>query len=371
MKRKIVKAVFSIVLFLACVTSTLGQVRQERDFNKSFQIPEDGKIEIINKYGEIIVRTWDSDSVRFDVLVRAEGRNSDVVNKSMQRVDIKFRKVGRVVSAVTEVSKGRGFFGNVASEVSGVMGSNKLKINYEVWLPEGVLLSVENKYGDVYLADMDAKVDIDVSHGDIKAGDISKSLNLKHSYGKTSFGKVESIIGTLRSSESYFEEVNSINIESGSSDIRIDKASKTQFNSRNDEIVLLDVFEVMCEGSFTDLTAELIRGSARLDFSYGDIYLSRIEKNFNTIDITGKSTDINLILNQASYIKTFIKGPEEKMILPNSMLLMKKELFDDGRISLSGDVGNTNTEHSQLVINAEDGELIIAIKETSLFSDRD
>lgn len=365
------RAVFNILFVLGVVGTLVGQVRQERDYNKVFEAPKDGKVEVINKYGEIIIRTWKSDSVRFDVLVRAEGRNSDAVNKSMSRVDIKFRKVGSVISAVTELSSGRGFFGNVMNEVSGLTGSNKLQIDYEIWMPEGLLLSVENKYGDVYLSDLKSKVDIDVSHGDIKAGNLSQLLNLKHSYGKASFGKINESIIVLRGSEIHFEEAKSLNFESGSSEIRVDKVGKAQFNSRNDKIHLLDVQEVMCEGSFTNLTADLIRGSARLDFSYGDIYLSRIVKDFNSIDITGKSTDINLILNQASFIKTFIKGPEDRMILPNSMLLMKKELFDDGRISLSGDVGNTNTDHSQLIIDADGGELIIAIKETSLFSDRD
>ncbi len=359
-----------LLTFLACY-SLLGQVRQERDLNRTFLSSENGKVEIINKYGEVIVRTWESDSVRFDVLIRAEGKNSDVVNKSMNRVDVRFRKVGGVISAVTEVSKGRGVFSGVLSEVEGVMGNNKLKINYEIWIPEGVLLSVENKFGDVYLTDLDAKVDLDVSHGDIKAGNFSESLNLKHSFGKASFGKVNDAILTLRGSEIDFEEAFSLNLESGSSEIRVDKAGKIQFNSRNDKIRLLDVKEVLCEGAFTDLTIDRLRGSSRLDFSYGDIYLSRIDKDFKNIDITGKSTDINLILDQASYIKTFIKGPEDRMILPNSMLVMQKEQFEDGKVSLSGDVGNTNINHSQLIIDADGGELIVSIKETSLFTEKD
>ena len=363
------KAVFNILIIFVLVSPLVGQVRQERDFNQVFATKTNDRVEIINKYGEVIVRTWDSDSVRFDVIVRAEGKNSDVVNKSMERVDVRFRKVGSIISAVTSVSKGRGFFSNVVSEVEGVMGSNKLKIDYQIWMPKGVLLSVENKFGDVYLSDLSNKVDLDVSHGDIKAGDLSESLNLKHGFGKASFGKINDAVVSLRGSEIEFEEATTLNFESGSSEIRIDKVASIQFNSRNDKIRLMDVDDVLCEGSFTDITIDRLRGSSRLDFSYGDIYLSKIDKDFNSIDITGKSTDINLILNQASFIKAFIKGPEDRMILPNSMLLMKKEIFEDGRISLTGDVGNTNIDHSQLIVNAEGGELVVSIKETSLFTE--
>jgi len=349
----------------------MGQVRQERDFDKTFVSGQNDRVQIVNKYGEVIVRTWDSDSVKFDVLVRAEGKNREVVNRSMDRVDIRFRKVGSIISAVTSVSKGKGFFGGVVSEVEGVMGNNKLKIDYQIWLPKGVLLSIENKFGDVYLTDLTNKVDLDVSHGDIKAGDLTESLNLKHSFGKASFGIIGDAIVSLRGSEIDFEEAQSINFESGSSEIRIDKVSNAQFNSRNDKIRLLDAHEVLCEGSFTDLIIDRLRGSSRMDFSYGDIYLSRIDKDFNSIDITGKSTDINIILDQASFIKTFIKGPEDRMVLPNSMLVMQKDQFQDGRISLTGDVGNTNVDHSQLIVDADGGKLVVSIKETSLFTGKD
>ncbi|MEO9483296.1 MAG: hypothetical protein ABJG47_07620 [Ekhidna sp.] len=366
------KKCFNILLTLIVVSPLLAQVRQERDFKRSFAVPENAKVEVISKYGEVIIRTWDLDSVRFEVVVRAEGKNTSTVSKSMSRVDVKFRKVGSVISAVTEIGSSGGIFGNVINEVGGALGSNKLKVDYQVWMPKGVMLSVENKYGDLYMADLDGRVNIEVSHGDIKANSISSTLNLKHSFGKSSFGKLNNGMFVLRGSDMTIDEATDLNIESGSSEIRVDKIDRIQLNSRNDKIHLLDANEIMCEGSFTNLTSDLLRGSARLDFSYGDIYLSRIVKDFNSIDITGKSTDINLILNQASYIKTYIKGPEDQMILPNSMLTMQKETFsDDGRISLSGFVGNTNTRHSQLILEADGGELIVAIKETPIFVDKD
>lgn len=366
------KKCFNLLIALLLTSPLVSQVRQERDFKRSFAIAEDSKVEVVSKYGEVIVRTWALDSVRFEVLVRAEGKNASMVSKSMSRVDIRFRKVGKVVSAVTEISKGSGLFGNLVSEVEGVIGSSRLKVDYQVWLPENVMLSVENKYGDLYMASMENQVDLNVSHGDIKATDIAKTLNLKHSFGKSSFGEIADGILTLRASEIQIDKATDLNIESGSSEIRVDDIEQIQLNSRNDKIYLLKAQQVMCEGSFTNLTTDFLTGAARLNFSYGDIYLGRIAKDFNNIDITGKSTDINLILNQASYIKTFIKGPEQRMILPNSMLAMQKELFaDEGVISLSGFVGNTNTRHSRLNVNADGGELIVAIKETPIFVDRD
>lgn len=350
----------------------IGQVRQERDYERAYAVPDNAKVEIVSKYGEVIIQTWDLDSIKFEVVVKAEGKNSSAVRKSMERVDVRFRKVGSIISAITQVSSGSGFLGNIMNEVEGVVGpNNKLQVDYEVWIPENVDLSIENKFGDVYLADLSGKVDLNVSHGDIKANHLYNYVNLKHSFGKSSFGNLNEGMVTLRGVDMKVEKAKQLNFESGSSEIIIEDVNRVQFNSRNDKIFLSNVEEVTCEGSFTNLDADYISGSARLDFSYGDIYLSKINRDFTSIDITGKSTDINLILNQASYIKARIKGPEDKMVLPNSMLLMQKDQLEDGMIALNGEVGNTNTRHSQLNIEAEGGELIIAIKDTPIFTDRD
>lgn len=361
-----------IFLCMMLCSVAMGQVRQERDFKKSFSIERSGKVEIRSKYGEVIVRAWDKDSVKFDVVVKAEGKSTDAVQKSMRRVDIQFRKVGKIITASTDVQSVGGLLGNLTSQLEDVVGNHQLLINYQVWLPKDILLSVENKYGNIYLTDLTNKVEITLAHGDLKTGDIHDHLTLDHNYGKSSFRSIGTGTITLRGAEMQVDEAGDLNVESGSSEIRIDKVKRTRFNSRNDKISIREAREVVCEGSFTDLTLELLQENALLHFSYGDIYLARIDKEFSNIDITGKSTDINLILDQASFIKTFIKGPEERMILPNSMLTMKKQRFEsEGLISLSGEVGPPNSRHSDLRVSAEGGELVISIKETPLFSERD
>ena len=90
------------------------------------------------------------------------------------------------------------------------------------------------------------------------------------------------------------------------------------------------------------------------------------------VSIVGKSTDINLVLDQASYFKSRIEGPEERMVLPNSMLTLQRQELDDGKsISLNGFVGNTNSKVGDLSVIAKGGKLIVAIQETPIFSKQD
>ncbi|MFY0687694.1 MAG: hypothetical protein JXQ90_11045 [Cyclobacteriaceae bacterium] len=368
-------ATFSL-LFLSLLA--FGQeVKIEKTFDESFYINRTDKVNVTNKYGEIVINTWFADSVKIVVRATAEGKNQDMAAREMERVEIEMRKVGSHVYAETKFvqpASRKGFFGEIISQVEevskSVVGTDRIAVDYEIWIPVDQSISIENKFGDIYLPTMEGVVNLTSSHGNIRGDRVEGELILRHSFGKSSFDFVRDGDITLRGADSKIGNAETLMFESSSSEIRVGKVDQVQFNSRNDKYDFEEVNDMIGEGVFTDLKVEMLLTEARLDFNYGEIFLTRVEKFFNRLEINGKSCDINLILDQASYISTRISGEMDKMILPNSMLGMKKEELDEERISLSGHVGNTNTEASELNVNAESGNLIISIKETDIFTHR-
>lgn len=368
---------FSGLLIGPSTESTAQSVKMEKDYDRSFHAPAGSRFDLVNKYGEVIVRTWEMDSIRILVNVRAEGRTSEAVRKNIDKIDIAFRRVGSLISATTEVSSGRsGFFKELLADVDdyskSIFGNGKLTVTYDIWMPEKVDLSIENKFGNVYLSSLSGEVSIDLAHGDLKADDLGEELSLKHSFGKSNIETLRNGTFILRGAELKLDRAEMVNIESSSSEIDLGTVAYVQFNSRNDKIVLGEAKDVIGEGVFTDFDSDMIRQSARLDFRYGDIYINRIERDFKSINILSESADINLILDQASYINTSIVGREDKMILPNRMLTMQKEERpEEGTIRLAGYVGNTQESFSDLNVKMDGGKLIIAIQELPLFSEKD
>ncbi len=348
----------------------------EKNYDRSFLLLRGDQIEVKNKYGEIIVNTWYRDSVRFKVVLKAQGKNQAAVNKMMNRIDINMRKIGGLASAVTDVERrGGGFLGDLVDDLEGysksAFGGNKFTVNYEIWVPEDVDMELENRFGNVYLSNLLGNVDIEVAHGDIRGNRIEKSLDLKHSFGKSTFEYINDGTFKLRGVELEIDEAQKLTFESSSSEIQLESCKNLQFDSRNDKFYIEFLENVQGQGSFTDFTVDRLAQAARLDFSYGDIYLRRIDQNFGRVDLNGKSTDINVVLDQASYFRTTIEGPEERMILPNSMLTLQREELEDKSILLNGYVGNTNSDVGEFNVAARGGKLIVAIEETPIFTKQD
>ncbi len=369
--------VYSYMLLITTLLSAQN-VRIEKSFDQSFYIGEQARLDITNKYGEVIVHTWYNDSIRIKVEVIAEGKSQDIVNKEMRRVDVDLRKIGTIVSGATKFDQGksRGILADLVDQVTdyskSVIGGNRVSVDYEIWVPEEVDISIDNKFGDIYLSTLAGVVSIDLSHGDLRGNKISNELMLKHSFGKHTFDYIDDGNLTLRGIDSKISGGGKLDFESSSSEISLGVVKEVHMISRNDKYFMDEVTDLIGEGTFTDLNLDYAAEDIRLDFDYGDIFLSRINKDFGKIEINGKSCDINMILDQASYINTsIVGGPEDQMYLPNSMLVLKKEILEEGIISLNGFVGNTNTTHSRLDIKSDGGELIISIKETDIFTNRD
>lgn len=371
--RQMKKLLYCSTLLLA--GSGIAQVKMEKDFEESFSVTPDNKIEISNKYGEVIIRVWDEDRVKISAIVIAQGRSQDVVNKTMNRVDVVMRKVGQLVTADTKIERGGGSFKDLVSGVEdyskSLFGKQKLIVNYEIWMPRNIDLSINNKYGDVFLATLSGAVDLTLAHGDLKANRIEGRLDMEHSFGKSSFDFIEQGRFTLRGSETTIDEAGRLNFRSSSSKLWISNAQSIKLDSRNDKVSISGVSEVVGIGRFTELEAERITMNVDLEFSFGEILLSQIDPKFETIELTGTSTDINLILNQASYIRASIKGDEDRMIVPNSMMSLTRYLDEEkGVVTLTGMVGYTNDFESTLNLEANKGDVIISIKETPIFTDR-
>ena len=167
------KKIFLGFSLLMATVVAFGQVKMEKDYDESFPVESGNKVEISNKYGEVIIRSSSDNQVRVVAKVTARGRNQEVVNKTMRRVRFDMRKVGQMITVSTDIEKRGGtfteFFQGVEDYSKTLFGNNqKLTVNVEVWMPENIDLTISNRYGDIYLTSLTGDLDITLAHGDIR-----------------------------------------------------------------------------------------------------------------------------------------------------------------------------------------------------------
>jgi hypothetical protein len=138
------------------------------------------KLLIDNRYGKVIINTWNKNEVKVDIEIKAETNNDAETQKLLDGVQISDSKNGNLVSFVTNINNEW----NAGMSWNGGHKIRKIEINYTVYMPSRISLEVSNKYGATELPDLQGKIVINSSYGSLLAKSLTNTDNqIKVRYG--------------------------------------------------------------------------------------------------------------------------------------------------------------------------------------------
>lgn len=320
-----------------------------KTITKSFLVPKEGSIRIVNKYGPIVINTWNKDSLNLKIVITAWGKSSKNVDKMMSRVDFDFNQSSRYLELKTVLDRSSGFFAEIWNNIGDysktLLSQNKLKIEYTITMPEGLDLEIENKFGDIYFQDYSGKLKINLSHGNIHAARLSQ-LQMGLSFGNANIKSIRDADLTLKATECDFLVIGSGEISSSSSEILISEAGFLKIDSRSDRrFVVRKADEIQGTSTFSKIVIGSIADDFRMDFSYGDLKMGPVISGFSSIDIRGSNTPISIEFDKDVSTFLYLEGREDRIKLFGIDGLEKKYLKENENIiSLSG-----NTAHGTII----------------------
>jgi len=164
----ILKYSFTLILLGAFTLAMAGdgKGKYERVIQDNQEINLDGKVRLSNKYGKIDIQTWDKPMVDVSVVITVVAKSQEKADATFDRIAINFSGDGNNYSAETDINSKSGAWwawwnGNSSDEFS---------IDYTVRMPTGCRLSVNNKYGDVFLDELNNDLNLEIKYGNFDIG---------------------------------------------------------------------------------------------------------------------------------------------------------------------------------------------------------
>jgi hypothetical protein len=236
-----------------------------KNYSKSYPVDANDALVINNRYGNVIVNTWDKSEIKVDVTIRVTADDQDQAQKMLDNVSISDAKDGSTVAFRTNIGehKSRGWFSMFDSDND---ASNKMEINYTVFMPAKNELVIDNRYGGIVLPDLDGKVTINSAYGNFSAKSLSSQSAIRVKYGTT---KIENL-GTAALDVSF-------------STLDIGSVDKLELNI-----------------SYGNGPAKIgkIRETGSINIKYGDgLQIADIQKNMKSLAINSSYTDVRLGLS--------------------------------------------------------------------------
>jgi len=352
--KALIYSIFLVLLGPAVWAGTIDNKTDKdykKEIHKEYSIDSDGTVKLNNRYGDINIRTHNKNQVIIDVTISTDAPNESRAEELFDRINIDFSNSSDYVSAKTEI-------GDHGSRWWKSMwkGNNNIEfdIHYEVYVPSGVKLDIENRYGDVYLPDMDNDLSLELKYGDAQIGNLSGDLEFDISYGNASINDVEDIRIDIGYGDVDINSAKQIQMESKYSDIRIEEADYLDLESKYDDFRIgtigtiknegkydefdikhVDVFEI--DTKYTDIEIRDLGKSGLFDTGYGSIDIDNALPSLENFDVEGRYTNISLTISNGFEIE--FEGDYVKPRFRDSINYTKKD-DDDNSVYIKGSHGS-------------------------------
>lgn len=224
---------------------------KRRTIDKTYKVTRADLLNIENEFGKVHINTWDKNEMHVKVEIIARAGSESKAQEVLNNIKVTESREGNTIAFRTNIPPMR---------ISG--NSNKgFEVNYTISMPEGNPLTVKNTFGDVYLATLKGKANINVKHGSFRCdrlGNTSNIVKLTYASGACTF-------------------INGGNMDIAYADMNVREANNLHGTARYSDFKVGSLGEIM-----------------EMDVKYGSFKVDNISRNIRKIAFDGNFTPISL-----------------------------------------------------------------------------
>ena len=283
MRKKIILGMFFVVIALQTIYAQQYEKKVHRSFEKSGIM----ELDITNKYGNIEITDHGDDFVTIDAVITVTNANERKASEILSKIDIIISQEGTKLKVQTTFAK------NISGNFS---------INYIINIPSDRNLTINNKYGNVVLQDLNGNGKFEIAYGNFTCGSLNSTIaNIELAYGKADIKTFNTLNINAKYSKIYLDSGNNIDLISSYSDIETGKLGSLKIDAKYGGIKINEIDRLLAESRYTNYTISLLNESFTLTSGYGTILVNKVNHQFKDINITNTYGSISLGLNNVSY----------------------------------------------------------------------
>lgn len=337
------RLLFLWAMMLGTTVASAQNLTDSRSVSKRFNASRETTLEVVNKYGKIQVVTWEKDSVAVDVDIYLTESSTAKLKKLKEDVKIDFTGTKTYIIAKTVIDSERG---RIASEIKSIgntiSGTNKkVEINYMVFVPAYMDVVLTNKFGDIYMDDLEGQVDIDLSNGVLKANSLKGNSSISLSFANGMIKSLGSSTMKLSYSDLVLNEAGQLDLDSKSSKLNVDSVNVVKISSRRDKLYFKKVEYLYGKSNFSTVWVYDFLRESDVYMKYGKLTIEHIMPGFSKVFVESDYTDITLMFDlQASFGFDILHHRKSVLRLPESKSLDEESFDGDDLYKTVGRVGS-------------------------------
>lgn len=279
-----------IILFVGLVVSFAQAAEYTKTIHAGYVTSQVTDLKVTNKFGTIEINDWGGDSVTVDVTITVESISENTANSLLDQIDIDITRTGGLVRAETDIT-------------DNFRTTQNFSVDYVVNIPKDRNLSINNRFGDLVLNELEGTGDFEIAYGNITAGTINspEPTILDLSYGKADIETINQLSAEVSYSKVNIGNGETLNLDSKYSGLNFETLGSLDLESKYDEVSIELADNISAESKYTNYDIEKLSNSIVLDTEYGTVQIDEVNNGFQNIDISNNYGGISIGLNDVSY----------------------------------------------------------------------
>ncbi len=266
-----------------------GNLDEERrkKMSRSFKVNGSDVLSITNQFGKVHINTWDKGEINVEVTMIGRANTSERAQEILDLINVLISEENNLIAFKTEIGK---------THSNNHNGKKGFEINYTVTMPKNNPLRLKNSFGDVYIANLNGRPELNVSYGSLKAEHLTHS----ESFVKVSFGSgnIESMKGgtlDVNYSTVNVENMGNLTVSSDFSKLEIEKAGNLDLKARYGSVKLGSATSIVGSAGFSEFEVDRVSEKIDMRVQYcNDFEIQNMTKGFKQVNLDAGYSKIRL-----------------------------------------------------------------------------
>jgi hypothetical protein len=345
-----------LFLALLLVSFTLSAQEVTKEFHKEYNAGTNTTLEISNRYGDVVVESWDKDQVVIDVKVTVELPNKERAQKLLGYIDVQFSEGENLISAKTIIDDKFSFTG-------WGFDSKKFSIDYTIKMPVGTALTLSNRYGNTDINELHGLINLNIKYGNLTAGKLTrgniKPLNsVNIAYGKGSIDEAGWLDLTLRYVGSFgITKSQALLLDSKYSKLSLSETSSMVGESKYDNIRIESINNLVLDNGYTEVNIGTLTKKLTYKGSYGTFSIERIPSGFESVDVETHYMGVKLGIDESASYKLDAKVSYGSLKYNEGNFNNQRRFIENNSKEISGVVGKSESPAATVNVIASYGSV--------------
>jgi hypothetical protein len=334
--------------------SAAAQEEVTKEYHKEYKASQGTKLDLSNRYGDVVVETAENDQVVIDVKVTVRYPNRERAEKLLSYINVEFTDSPDLISAKTTIDDNFRFTGWSGE-------SRRFSIDYNVKMPVWMDLKLANRYGDTDLDNLSGYVDLYIRYGNLIADKFlrgnEKPMNtLNLAYGKGSIEEAGWLDATIRYCGNFtVNKSQALLIDSRYSKLQLGTTSSVVAETKYDNLRIENINNLVLDAGYADINIGTLTRKLVFTGGYGSFTVDKIPSGFESLEVESKYMGVGLGIDEgASYnLEGAVRYGSLKFDEDN--FKNKRRIIENNSSEISGVVGKNESPASTVKVSSSYG----------------